>query len=90
MSTFNLAKAVDPGENRLWNIEHRPTSQKTPVRLELRQRTIDKRQSHTPLSFTKVVGYIDTIADETHLKEAAETLLIRVGKVDQFTGVHEK
>ncbi len=87
--TFNLASKVGPGQHRLWNITHQPAKSKTPVRLELRERIVDKNNNHAPLSFTRVLGYTDTIADEDALEEAAKELLVRVGRVDQFVGVHE-
>jgi|TARA_R100000482_G_scaffold124710_2_gene78573 hypothetical protein len=87
--TFNLAKTVSPGKGRLWSITHQPRKQTKPVRLELRQRTIDANHKHAPLSFTRLLGSIDTIADETSLVEAAKDLLTRVGKVDDLIGVYE-
>ncbi len=87
--TFNLSSKVNPGKGRLWNITHQPAKSKTPVRLELRERTAAKNEKHAVLSFTKLIGYVDTIADEEALEEAAKELLVRVGRVDQFVGVHE-
>lgn len=86
---FNLADEVDPGTNRVWVLTHQPAKQTKPVRLELREYTVEKRET-TPLSFTRLLGYIDTIADETEIVEAAKTLDTRVGRVDQFVGVYEK
>lgn len=87
--SFDLAKRVPPGDNRLWHITHQPTKQTKPVRLELRQRTITKREAHTPLSFTKLLGFIDTIADEKAIEDAAQELLVRAAQVDEFVGSYE-
>lgn len=89
MSLFDLAKAVPPGDNRLWEVTHQPNKQRTPLKLTLRQRTIDRNHEHAPLSFTVVVGSIDTIADEAQIVEDAKTLLVRVGRMDEFVGIHE-
>ena len=85
-SSFNLADKVDPGPNRVWYIEHRPTATK-PLRLELREKVAS---GPARVAFTTIVGRIDTIADELALTAAAEDLMVRAAKSDQFVGIHEK
>lgn len=89
MTDFNLAEVVDPGSNRLWVIEHQPKNQTKPLRIELREFTVERRD-HTPVSFTKLIGSINTIADPVFVTDSARTLLTRVGRVQEFVGAHER
>lgn len=86
---FNLADEVDPGAERVWAITHQPKNQTKPVRLELREYIVE-RTSTTPASMTKLLGFVNTIADRKVLAEDAALLLARVGRVDEFVGVHER
>lgn len=86
---FNLADEVDPGAERVWAITHQPKNQTKPVRLELREYIVE-RTSTTPASMTKLLGFVNTIADRKVLTEDAALLLARVGRVDEFVGVHER
>ena len=84
---FDLSAEVPAGERRFWEVKHQPNKQAKPLRLELRQWNVVPRTT-TPPSFSDLVGFIDTIADELALAEAAKILLTRVGEVDRFVGVH--
>lgn len=86
---FNLADEVDPGAERVWAITHQPKNQTKPVRLELREYVVE-RTATTPTSLTRVLGFVNTIADRKVLAEDAALLLARVGRVDEFVGVHER
>lgn len=86
---FNLADEVDPGAERVWAITHQPKNQTKPVRLELREYIVE-RTATTPTSLTRVLGFMNTIADRKVLAEDAALLLARVGRVDEFVGVHER
>lgn len=86
---FNLADEVDPGADRVWAITHQPKNQSKPVRLELREFVVD-RTATTPKSLTRLLGSVNTIADRKTLTEDAALLLARVGRVDEFVGVHER
>ncbi len=86
---FNLADEVDPGAERVWAITHQPKNQAKPVRLELREYIVE-RTSTTPASMTKLLGFVNTIADRKVLAEDAALLLARVGRVDEFVGIHER
>ena len=86
---FNLADEVNPGRDRVWVVSHQPKNQTKPVRLELREFTVE-RTATTPASLTRIVGSINTIADRKALAEDAALLLARVGRVDEFVGVHER
>lgn len=86
---FNLADEVDPGMERVWAITHQPKNQTKPVRLELREYIVE-RTATTPTSLTRVLGFVNTIADRKVLAEDAALLLARVGRVDEFVGVHER
>ncbi len=89
MAKFNLADEVDPGAERVWAISHQSKNQSKPVRLELREFTVERTKT-TPVSMTRIVGSINTIADRKTLAEDAALLLARVGRVDEFVGVHER
>lgn len=86
---FNLADEVDPGAERVWAITHQPKNQTKPVRLELREYIVE-RTATTPTSLTRVLGFVNTIADRKVLAEDAALLLARVGRVDEFVGIHER
>lgn len=86
---FNLADEVDPGAERVWAITHQPKNQTKPVRLELREYIVE-RTATTPTSLTRVLGFVNTIADRKVLSEDAALLLARVGRVDEFVGIHER
>lgn len=86
---FNLADEVDPGAERVWAITHQPKNQSKPVRLELREFVVDRTET-TPQSMTRIIGSINTIADRKTLTEDAALLLARVGRVDEFVGIHER
>lgn len=87
MSKFNLAEEVDPGKDRVWAISHQPKNQSKPVRLELREFVVERTKT-TPVSMTRIVGSINTIADRKALADDAALLLARVGRVDEFVGIH--
>lgn len=87
--SFNLAEEIDPGNDRVWAITHQPKNQSKPVRLELREFTVE-RTATTPQSLTRLLGFVNTIADRKVLAEDAALLLARVGRVDEFVGVHER
>jgi hypothetical protein len=78
----------DPGTARFWSITHQPNKKTLPLRIELRQKTIPSAEN-TSLSLSSLVGFEDTVADETVIRGAAETILARVGRVDEFVGVYE-
>lgn len=86
---FNLADEVDPGAERVLAITHQPKNQTKPVRLELREYIVE-RTATTPTSLTRVLGFVNTIADRKVLAEDAALLLARVGRVDEFVGIHER
>jgi hypothetical protein len=80
-------KLPDAGPLRFWEIKHQPTKKTTPVRIELRQRT-NTSSKRIINSWTRLLGYEDTTADESALILAAETVLERVSRVDDFVGIH--
>lgn len=76
----------DPGPNRYWHGVHRPLSRKTPLRLELRERT-NRNSNRLVTSMSRLIGYEDTTAGIEALAEAAEKILERAARVDEFVGV---
>lgn len=86
-SLFDLSAAVPAGQRRFWEVKHQPAKQTKPLRLELRAWTVVPKAT-TSASFSVLIGFIDTIADELALVEAAKVLLTRVGEVDRFVGTH--
>lgn len=74
-----------PGPSRFWHGVHNPNNAKFPLTLELRQKTIDREV--VPLGFSRLIAKQPVIADPIHLREAAEAILVRAGRVEEFTGV---
>lgn len=81
-------KLPDPGEERFWRILHKPTNVKLPLKLELREYHVGNRQKNT--AFSDLVGTDNTTADETAIRNTADLILNRVGRVDEFVGDHSK
>lgn len=79
----------DPGPGRFWHGVHNARSAKTPLTLELRERTTlgDKP---VVLGFSRLIGQAPTIADQASVIETAKEILIRAGDVDKFVGVLQK
>lgn len=83
-----MMKGIDlpnPGPGRFWHGAHRPASEKTPLVLELRESSVSG--SAAKVSFSKLIAKQSTIADEKMIRQAAEDILIRAGKVDDFVGI---
>ena len=83
-------KLPDPGPRRYWLGVHNPSSIKTPMTLELRERT--NSGPTIVASFSRLIAKAPTIADEEALQETAREILVRAGKVDEFVGIipHEE
>ena len=81
---MNLPSA---GEGRFWSITHQPTKKATPLRIELRQSTIPSSKGPL-LSLSKVIGYQDTVADDTAIHEAALRIMALASRVDEFVGIY--
>lgn len=77
----------DPGPTRYWEIKHQPTKKNTPLRIELREHT-KKDGSHHVGSWTRMLGFEDTIALPDSIIEAASKVLDRASRVDEFVGMH--
>lgn len=77
----------NPGKHRYWEIKHQPQKKATPLRIELREHTHKDGTRHVE-SWTRLVGFEDTIALPSKIKEAAEKVLEVAGRVDEFVGMH--
>jgi hypothetical protein len=75
----------DPGRERFWHGVHNPSSVKTPLTLELRERTVANAKA--AVTFSKLIAKQPTIADPKAVKEAADEILIRAERVDDFIGI---
>jgi hypothetical protein len=81
-STHNLP---DPGPMRFWVGIHNPASVKSPLTLELRERTAGSGVAR--VSFSRLIAKAHTIADDKAVTDAAEEILIRAARVDDFVGI---
>ena len=79
------SKMPRPGAGRFWHLAHEPLK-KTPVRIELRQKTI--KGGEILLSFSTIVARDFTIADEESIIEKAKEILARAGRVDEVVGIY--
>lgn len=86
MSTEELG-LPDPGEDRYWNITHQPLKKTAPLRLELREHTKKGGTRHIQ-SWTRLLGYEDTVALAGEIRAAADKVLERASRVDEFVGMH--
>lgn len=79
-------KMPDPGRNRYWVGVHQPHKRRTPLRLELRERT-NRNTTRLVESMSRLIAFDDTTADEVDLLDTAERIIERAGRVDEFVGV---
>lgn len=77
----------DPGPNRFWYALHQPRNTKQPLLLQLREKLAAGSKPNVSLS--TLITQQGTIADEKAIVETAEQMLIRAGRVDEFTGIYE-
>lgn len=81
-----------PGPNRFWHNSHNPNSVKFPMTLELRESSIDIEGRDPKVGFSKVIAKQPVIADSKSIQDAANDILTRAGRVDEFKGIlpHEE
>lgn len=72
---------------RYWEIKHQPQKKATPLRIELREHMKPDGTQHIP-SWTRLIGFEDTIALPSSIEEAAAKILERASRVDEFVGMH--
>lgn len=82
---MTLSDLPNPGKHRFWHGVHYPNSVKTPLVLELREKT--NGSAPTILSFSRLIAKQPTIADKKMILEAASEVLIRAAAVDDYTGI---
>lgn len=78
-------KLPSPGKGRFWHGVHNPKNAKFPMVLELREKTTENG-AHLP-KFSRLIAQQPVIADIKALREAAEEILVRASKVDEYTGL---
>lgn len=97
MATTKLTRDQfpDAGPLRIWVVSPNPKSVTTPVTIELREyaneeekRRLEARGDSASVSFTRKLGLIYTTAKREDLLKAADTLLDRVGDIDNVVGVY--
>lgn len=86
MSRPNLPNA---GPGRFWVIKHDPKVKRNPMRVELRETSIELQGRKPVPGLSKLLVADNTIADPLKARELCEDLLIRVGKLDELCGVWE-
>lgn len=84
-TSTTTTRLPNPGPMRFWHGVHNPSNAKFPMVLELREKTIDREQ--VILGFSKIIAKQPVIADPVQMREAAEAILARAGRVDEFVGV---
>lgn len=72
---------------RYWEIKHQPQKKATPLRIELREHMKADGAQHIP-SWTRLIGFEDTIALPSSIQDAAAKILERASRVDEFVGMH--
>jgi hypothetical protein len=84
MTGLNLPKV---GARRYWEIKHQAQKKATPLRIELREHKQPDGTQHIE-SWTRLIGYEDTIALPLDIQEAAAKIVERAARVDEFVGFH--
>lgn len=74
-------------DRRYWEIKHQPQKKATPLRIELREHLKADGKQHIP-SWTRLIGFEDTIALPSSILESAQKILERASRVDEFVGMH--
>lgn len=77
------------GARRFWKIDHQPQKKNTPLRIELREHNKPDGEQYIA-SWTRLIGFEDTIALPSAIKEAASKILERASRVDEFVGLHQQ
>lgn len=77
----------DVGERRYWEIKHQPQKKNAPLRIELREHTKPDGVKHIE-SWTRLLGFEDTIALPSEIEAAASKVYERALRVDEFVGQH--
>ncbi len=87
MTRPDLPPAGGPG--RFWNLVHDPKVKTKPMRVELRESTIELKGRAPVLSMSRLLVADNSIADILQAKALCEELLIRVGQLDELVGTWE-
>jgi hypothetical protein len=77
----------DVGPRRYWEIKHQPQKKTAPLRIELREHTKSDGTKHVE-SWTRLLGFEDTIAMPAEISAAANKVFERALRVDEFVGQH--
>lgn len=77
----------DVGARRYWEIKHQPQKKATPLRIELREHLKADGRMHVE-SWTRLIGFEDTIALPSSIVDAAAKIHERASRVDEFVGHH--
>lgn len=85
-TTKSALNLPDPGPGHFWVGVHNPNNVKYPMTLELRASALaDDRPAK--LNFSRIIAKQPVIADPKAIAEAAEDILVRAARVDEFTGI---
>jgi len=85
MSKVNEYALPDPGPKRFWHGIHNPKNATKPLILELREQMTESG-IHLP-KFSRLIGQMPTFADPAAVKDAAQELMVRASRVDEFVGI---
>lgn len=85
--TFITIPGMPPaGPKRYWVGHHQPNKKATPLRVELRERT-NQNSQRIVAGFSRLITFEDVIAQPDAIIAAAERMIERAGKVDEFVGL---
>ena len=76
----------DPGPGRQFVGQHNPNNVKFPMVLELRESMLDDGRPFK-INFSRLIAKQPVIADPKVIAAAAEDILVRAARVDEFVGV---
>ncbi len=87
MTTVKKGEMPKLPKGRFFFVKHQPSKKATPLRLELRESITPNNEVIVP-SLSRLIGFEDTVADETTLYEAGLRIIARAGRVDEFIGIY--
>lgn len=74
----------DAGPDRFWRVDHNPKSRTNPITIRLMECMTPGRAA-----LSRTIGFEYTVASAKALREAAETVLARVGDYDKVVGDYQ-
>ena len=79
--TAKLLETADPGPGRFWRVELIKNVSREPIKVTLMQSIVEGRRA-----FSEPLGFARTIATSAAVAEAADKVLVMVGKYEAVVG----